>query len=226
MNINIPTKHRTIAGNLTNASADKILIICLGYKYPLPTLEPYGVSQILADKGYGIFTFMPSTSVNCMNLERQVEEIIAIVNHLSKPNKQIYLIGCSLGALDAVIAARKIPEKIAGIITVGGFFGKPNLYGKMLGAYSTFRSLAAVHPTYKRIWQFYKKEYQPHQITQPVLSLHSVVDNMVSIAQSLDFFKRLTVQKDFIVLKHSDHELFVEAEHQNIADSIDRWLTA
>lgn len=225
MIVPIKTQNRTISGHLANPDAKNLLIICHGYKNIDEKLEPAGITALLAKLGYGIYNFNPNPSLGGMDLELQTQEISAAVDHFAKKDKNIYLVGGSLGALIASIVAVN-NSNVTGIVTLNGFFGKRHVYGTLLGAYTTFRSFVATRPKYNRIWRFYKTAYKPERISQPVLAIHSAVDTSVSIIQSIDFFKHVTSQKDFVMLKYSDHGLSVTEEHETIARAIDTWVNA
>ncbi len=223
MHAAIKTRHRKIDGYLTTPSAKQIFIICNGYQTNFDDLSPKGATQILKDNGYGIFNFNPNPSLRGMNVKRQVEEIIDVVEHFSEPDREIYLAGTSLGALTASIAAVRCPQ-INGIVTLNGFFGKRKLYGSLLTSYISFRALVATQPKYNQIWRFYKQYFKPQQIVQPTLVIHSVADSRVSVEQSVSFFKQLTTQKDFVMLKTSDHDYTTGDENAIIANHIDSWI--
>lgn len=223
MHAKIKARHREIDGHIVNSSAKQFLVVCNGYKVNFDDLSPKGAIKILVENGYGIFNFNPNPSARGMDIKRQVEEIIDVVEHFAQPDRKIYLAGTSLGALTASIAAIKCPQ-INGIITLNGFFGKRKLYGSLLTAFISFRSLVAMQPKYNRIWRFYKQYFKPQHIAQPTLVIHSVADSRVSVEQSVNFFKQLVAQKDFVMLKTSDHDYTIGNENKIIAKQIDIWI--
>lgn len=223
MDYSIKAQHRKIKGHISNASSEYVFIICNGFRANWGDLSPRGLMKVIESHGHGIFNFHPNGRLSGMDVKTQAQEVTEIINHFASKDKKIILMGHSLGALVTAIVANK-NQNISGLITLNGFFGLRKVYGPLLKYYALFRSLATAKPSYKKIWKFYRSFYKPEVIERPVLVVHSIVDKSVSFDQSLSFFKKLDCQKDFIVLKYSDHMLTVDEEHLSTAEQINIWI--
>jgi pimeloyl-ACP methyl ester carboxylesterase len=180
------------------------------------------INQRLYEHDHAVFTFNFSDT-HGMDLERQVEDIKDIIDHFATDYEEFILIGGSFGALSITIASKR-STKIKGLITVNGFFGSGKLGRPLLPKYYTFRAMTITSAKARKFWKFYKEQFSPRELRLPVLVIHSMADEQVSIRQSRDFFEQLPGPKEFQTLKTSDHNLMPLTETDDIVRMIDEWL--
>lgn len=224
MKIAIPTATKAeITGELKRKKATKqLLIICNGLRSSADHPATKAITQRLYEHGHAVFTFKFSDT-HGMDLECQVENILHIIDYFAADYEEYVLIGGSFGALSIAIAANRTP-RIKGLITVNGFFGSGRVGGQLLPKYLVFRALATTSAKHRKFWHFYKRQFQPHALTRPVLVIHSAADKHVSIKQSRDFFAQLAGPKEFRTLRTSDHNLMPLTEVGAIVQTINEWL--
>ena len=201
--------------------AQALIITCHGYQSSGEHPAVVAITNGLAQKGYAVFTFTFSRGSGPFDIEQQTKDILTIVDHFHQTYQQIILVGGSFGALSTTIAARQ-SAKVSGLITINGFFGSSKLRGRHRLNFVFFRLLLATR--HRRIWRFFQQEFQPAGVSVPVLVIHSKADELVSIAQSRDFFAQLRGPKQFKELEKSGHNLSSTTEITIIVATIDRWL--
>ena len=224
MKIKIPTdRNAEIVTELRQKKpTQRLLVICHGLKSSAEHPALKEITQKLYEHGHAVLTFNFSDT-HGMDLECQVEDIADLVEHFTADYDEFVLIGGSFGALSIAIAPRR-SLKIKGLITVNGFFGSGKLGRPLLSKYLTFRVMAITSAKAKKFWRFYKEQFKPHELSLPVLVIHSVADEQVSIKQSHDFYTLLPGPKEFQTLKTSDHNLMPLTETDDIVRMIDAWL--
>ena len=149
---------------------ERLIIVCHGYQSSSDHPATTAITEGLNEKGYATFVFNFSDESG-FNLEQQVADIDHVIDHFSD-YPEIVLMASSFGALSTAIATVKSP-RATGLVTINGFFGSGKLGRKIRSTYLVFRLLAIVSPGNKRIWSFFKREFQPSQISVPVLVIHA-----------------------------------------------------
>ena len=201
----------------------QLLVICHGLNSSKdhPALKTIATS--LYQKGHAVFTFNFTRDTLGLNVPQQVQDIQAVIAQFKEFDEIILLAG-SFGALSACAVAASSP-KIAGLVTLNGFFGSPHLGPDQRRRFRAFKMLALGPNRYRTIWRYVKTHVQPHAITVPVLVIHSAKDQVVYIEQSRRFFAALPGTKKFLELTKSDHDLSIGNETATVTDTIDRWVS-
>jgi len=211
-----------LSGELHRTQSTKfLLIMCHGYQSSTAHPALLALTKALCAKGYAMFTFNFSGK-DPLDLAQQSTDIGDIADHFASEYSQIILVAGSFGALSCSIAARH--KNIAGLVTINGFFGVGRLGWQYKPTFLAFRALSAIIPRRKKIWNFYKQNYQPEQIAIPCLIIHSRADRTVFIDESKLFFEKLTSPKQFVELEDADHDLSSSKNTDEVADSIANWL--
>lgn len=220
----IELRNGTLKGTLYSPlPSDQLIVICHGYRGSSTHPALARAAKGLNKKGHTTFTF-DFSDPRGMDVPRQAGDLASIVKHFKKEYSSIILLGGSFGALSASIAARQLD--IAGLVTVNGFFGQAKLGRVFMPTFLLFRLLALASPLHKNIWEFYKREFHPQEITVPTLVIHAKKDEMVSFAQSQDFFARLHCPKQFVGLANADHNLTSDASTAAVVGAVNEWLKA
>lgn len=217
------TKGEEISGVLKQKNANApLLIVCHGYNSSInhPGLE--AITNKLYDMGDSTFAFNFSKAAQGANILQQVADLNDILAYF-KDHKKKVLLGGSFGALSSTIVAGQSP-KVAGLITVNGFFGSKHLGRDNLKTYLMFKLLGLFKPFYKTIWKFLQTDLRPEKITVATLVMHAKQDKEVFIMQSETFFKNLAKPKEFYLLEIADHNLTREEYRQEVAEVIHNWL--
>lgn len=213
-----------LRGELCRARPTKqLIVVCNGYKTSTAHPATVTITRALNLKGYATFTFNFSGK-NPADLIQQVADINDIVAYFKPNYPDIVLLAGSLGALSAVIVAGH--EKIKRLITVNGFFGSEQLGRKPKTIFLVFKVLRFVSLRYKKIWDFYQREFRPERITAPTLVIHSPADEMVSIIQSRNFFAMVVGSKRFVELGPADHHLTSAESTSQVVEEVDAWLSS
>ena len=199
----------------------QLLVICHGYKSSSEHPALVAMADGLNVKGYATFMFNFS-GTNPLDLTQQTTDIGDISKYFADDYSDITLLAGSFSALSAAIAARR--EDFARLITVNGFFGSAQLGRQFKPTFLAFKALTLASSRHRKIWDFYRHEYQPEQITIPTLVMHSAADTVVSAVQSKDFYERLGGPKRFVDLAPADHHLSTEAYTTRVVNEIDSWL--
>lgn len=202
--------------------SETLIVVCHGFKSSKKHPANGSITDKLYAMGHATFSFDFSPSAQGINIAQQVSDIQDTVAFFKK-YKHIILLAGSFGALSAAIVVTQRPN-IKGLITINGFFGSGKLGKKQRRLVFLFRLMALFRPQVKTAWKFLKENYQPEKVTCPTLVIHAKYDKEVLIAQSQDFFKRVTGKKAFHVLENADHHLTRESYRQEIAVTIDHWL--
>lgn len=211
-----------IVGDLQETQGSKqLLLMCHGLQSSAEHPAIKAITQKLYEHGHAVLAFNFSDT-HGMDLERQVEDIIQLVEYFSSYDEFI-LLGGSFGALSSATAVNKSP-KIKGLVTVNGFFGSGRLGKSLLPTYLTFKAMTLTSAKAKKFWRFYKEQFRPERITVPVLVIHSKADKDVSMMQSKVFFTKLSGPKEFHTLETSDHNLQPGDEIDAIVSRIHGWL--
>lgn len=212
-----------IIGVLKEKEPSKMLIIvCHGYNSSKEHPALASITNKLYDMGHSVFSFTFSRGARGIHVQQQIADIKDIVSYFRKYSSIIILAG-SFGALDGAIATTKL-SKITGLITVNGFFGSSKLGFNYLKIFVVMKILSFFIPSYRKIWKYLQKNYQPENIMCDTLVLHAKHDEGVSFAQSQEFFKKIAGKKEFHILENADHHLTKESYRQEVADVIDKWL--
>lgn len=199
-----------------------LVVLCHGYQSSSNHPAVAGIAHGLSAKGYATFTFNFSGK-NPLDLAQQTADIDDIVTHFTDGYPEITLLAGSFGALSAAIAARR-EKQLAGLVTINGFFGSAQLGRRYKPTFLAFKALTLASAHHRKIWDFYRHEYQPEQITVPTLVMHSTADTVVSAAQSRDFYERLGGPKQFVDLSPADHHLSSDIYTTRVVNEIDDWL--
>ena len=223
-NLEFPnSKNETIQGILKERNTSGTLLICgngLNRGKDDPATDR--ITNIVYEMGQSSFSFDFSKSAQGFALKEQVSDILDIVSYFSR-YKKIVLFAPSLGSLSMVIAAQQL-TKVNGLITMNGFFGSAQLGMRMLKVYLLFRLFVFFKKQYQKEWKYFKKNYQPQKIRGRVLVMHARYDTDVSLVQSKNFFQKLSGKKEFYLLEKADHQLTREADRQETAEVVYRWL--
>lgn len=212
-----------IAGELHQPKATKqLIIICHGYKDSQTNPTIVAVTNLLNKKGHATFTFNFSPGSSEIDIQSQVNDILSLTDYFTQFDEFIMLAG-SFAAVDAAIAAM-YSDRITGVITINGFFGTSALCPELRSVFRKARYASFVHPTYRRIFRYLKRELKPERMTQPVLLIHSKVDEQVFIGQSEWFFARLKTAKQFITFETSDHNVTSPKDREAAAEAVHEWL--
>jgi alpha-beta hydrolase superfamily lysophospholipase len=212
----------TITGKLRyRQPTDQLIIVCHGYRSSSDHPAIVTITEGLNKRGYATFIFNFSDESG-LNLEHQVKDIAHVASYF-KDYPKIILMAASFGALSSAIAAAEL-QRVSGLVTINGFFGSGKLGRKIRSTYLTFRLLTMISPGHKRTWIFYKRGFQPYKIAVPALVLHAEGDRVVSMAQSKDFYDKLTSSKQFTILKEADHHLSSDEAKNEVLTLIDQWL--
>lgn len=213
-----------ITGELSEPKPGKLLfVLCHGYQDSRQNTTIVAIADMLNQKGYATLTFNFSPNTGGVDIEQQVGDILHIVNRYKDLYDGIILLAGSFAALAASIAAAK-SSKIKGLVTMSGFFGTGELRGRHRRIYLEFRALALVHPKYRKIYRYFKRELRPELIKVPVLVIHSQADAFVSIAQPQRFYAQLTVPKQFVTLKHANHGISSDDDRREAVEAIQDWI--
>jgi alpha-beta hydrolase superfamily lysophospholipase len=211
-----------LSGTLQYGKTSKqLLIICHGYQSSSEHPALVAIADGMVAAGKAVFTFNFSGS-DSLDVAKQVLDIEAIISHFANDYAEIILIGGSFGALSSAIAAHS--SKVAGLVTLNGFFGTGQLGKEFRSSFRLFKILALVSPRHRKIWHYLKRLLQPETITVPVLVIHSPSDEMVSIRQSRDFYNKLRSSKKFVELDDPDHNLSSPSAIDTIVRSVVSWL--
>lgn len=200
----------------------RLIVLCHGYQSSQKDPTIVAIAKGLNNDGRDTFTFNFSENVGNFDIRHQVEDIADIAEYF-KQYSEIVLLGGSFGALTAAIATLKV-KKVQRLITLNGFFGEAALGPPFRDKFRKFRIASFVHPTYRRIWKYYRQALQPEAIAVPVLVIYSKVDALVFHEQSQHFYDRLTASKQFVELEHATHGVSSDSDRQVVLDHILSWL--
>jgi len=213
----------TLVGTLSRPkSSRQLIVMCHGYQSSGTNSTFLAVSELLNQKGYATFTFTFSPNTGGTDVEQQVSDLHAIIEHFDSFD-EIILLGASFGALSTSITAALDP-RVSGLVTISGFMGRRHLGPKYRRTFLVYKTFGMFHPKYRKILRYTKQSLRPENITVPVLVIHSKADVDVLIAQSEWFFSRLSEPKQFIRLDNASHGIRAKADRQLVVDAIDSWM--
>lgn len=205
-----------------NLKTKNLIFFCLGYTDTENNPHIIEFKNELQKYGHEILIIKPIDPNQPENIEKQVQSILKTIEEQPQETK-IFLLGHSLGALNAMIASLK-SERLSGLITLNGFFGLPLLEWKMLKTYLGLFMAATFSQYHFNLLKFIIKNFHPAKIKIPCLIIHSQDDQTSSIWQSRLFFKFLKSPKKFAKTHKIDHGLTQKEFSIQIADIINSWL--
>lgn len=162
-----------------------------------------------------------SVGSKAISLKQQAADLGAVIEHFST-YQHIYLLGHSLGVLPALVWAKN--KRIAGIISVNGFFlGK--IYNQDFNrAYQTLRLLRFVIPRIWFEWKFMIANTDPAKISPPMLLITTKNDEVLDYRQSIGFSKLLKCEHAVETPTLSGHDISATTDSKKIAKIISRWI--
>lgn len=222
MNTTIPTPAGAVEGMLRDIPGNKkLLVIAHGFKssHEHPAIK--AITTGLHKNGHAVFSFNFSPDKTGMNIPQQMADINAVIEHFK--TREIFLLGGSFGALLSAMAAQSNP-RVAGLVTLNGFFGGRQLGKRTRWIFLGLRTLTLVEPRYRAMWRYFKQTFRPAKVTCPALIIHSHGDKNVLMSQSLAFYDALSGRKEFVALAEADHDLTDSEEITTVIGAIDGWV--
>jgi len=206
----IPKKFGNLVGILNKKSNTTLMVIChgVGGSKDFPSIKK--LADALWVKGFSVFRFDfsgvgESDGFFITTIDQEVQDVGAVLNYF-RAYKKIVLIGGSLGALSATLAALQYSNVFA-LITINGFFGSPSLDIRHKVLFYTWRLLARVLPIFHQDNLLVTRDLQPENISVPVLVICTNQDRVVDYHQSVDFYDQLKTKKKLAILPLEKHNL-------------------
>jgi len=161
-----------------------------------PLYQRQEVNLIVADyRGYGASGGSPTFSC-LIDDGRKILEAVKEALREKNLNRNLWVMGRSMGSVAALDLAHRFPDKIKGLIIESGFASVTRLI-RHLGLPSRGIDLRAIEE---------ERLAMIRNITVPALIIHGEQDNLVPLQEGKDLFQYLgSSQKKLVIIPKADH---------------------
>jgi len=182
-----------------------------------PLYHRQGVNLIVADyRGYGASGGSPAFT-HLINDGRKILEAVKEALREKNLNRNLWVMGRSMGSVAALDLAHRFPDKIKGVILESGFASVTRLI-KHLGLPSRGIDLGAIEE---------ERLAMIRNITLPTLIIHGELDTLVPLQEGKDLFRYLgSANKKLVIIPQADHNSVMFYGMDKYFKSIREFLTA
>jgi pimeloyl-ACP methyl ester carboxylesterase len=213
-----------IVGVYDKRKSKELLILCHGFQSSKEHQAIVRIARQLGAKGWSTLRFDfsghgESEGAAELSFVKQVSEVGSAIRHIGKGYPNVILVGLSMGAMMAALAALKY-KAVCRLITINGFFYMRGLGRQYLG----FLLGALFNRNLRESLCYYYKGFRPCRISVPTLVIHSRQDDRVQSRQSERFYRRLNAEKRLELLPAGDHDLSRQRYVSKVLDKVLAWL--
>lgn len=172
-------------------------------------------------------------------LDKSEEELVKILQH----HKKVQIVAHSMGTIIAVYLAAKYHEVeslvlLSSAFLFGSFEQNKKDFKKILrhdiddnlgtGFEGVFTKLFQVPKSVMIEYLKMSKKIRPYisNITCPVLLIHGLEDNVISVESSKYVYQNLNCRKDLLLVKNVRHQIFKSKRKEEITNYIYRYLSS